>query len=115
MSVIHRDGVEYGQKYLPCIWPIINSLSSLSVPARSNSLPPRDSRNFFDSPTNQPSQNGFVAPKSVRHDHLSVTFDSSSRDGTDTLAEMVLRIVLDFRCHSMPEARVGKDFGLVER
>lgn len=103
------------REYLPCIWPIINSLSSLSVPARSNSLPPRDSRNFFERPTNQPSQKGFVAPRSVRQNHLSVAVDSSSSDGTETRADVVLRIVLDFRCHSMPEASVGKDFGLVER
>src|SRR5277367_5819232 len=84
----------------PCIWPIISSLSSLSVPASRSSLPPRDSRNFLESPTNQFSQNGLVAERSVRHlhwdgDEVVVVEGLSSvrRGGTETRAELVLRMV----------------------
>lgn len=58
-----------GNESLPCIWPIISSLSRRSVPARSNSLPPLASRNFLLSPMNQFSQYGFVAARLVRHVH----------------------------------------------
>jgi hypothetical protein len=89
----------------PCIWPIINSLSSLSVPASRRSLPPRDSRNFLESPTNQFSQKGVVAERSVRQVHWDGDdvvvveeeeeeekeeeegLSSISRDGTEMRAE----------------------------
>ena len=83
----------------PCICPIINSLSSRSVPARMRSFPPRASRNFRLRPMNQFSQNGFVAVRFVRQIH---GFDASDggislrrRDGTEAHAEVRLRIVRD--------------------
>src|SRR5271170_205450 len=105
----------------PCIWPIISSLSSLSVPASRSSLPPRDSRNFLESPTNQFSQKGLVAERSVRQIHwdgddvVEEGLSSISRDGTETRAELVLRMVRERVCHSMPLAREGKEVGRVER
>src|SRR5271168_1047342 len=103
----------------PCIWPIISSLSSLSVPASRSSLPPRDSRNFLESPTNQFSQKGLVAERSVRQIHwdgddvVEEGLSSISRDGTETRAELVLRMVRERVCHSMPLAREGKEVGRV--
>lgn len=109
----------------PCICPIINSLSNLSVPASSSNLPPLARRNLLDKPTNQFSQNGFVAERSVRHVHCRWLPDaaevdeelisSTSRGGTETRAEVVLRMVRERVCHSMPEARDGKEVGRVER
>jgi hypothetical protein len=105
----------------PCIWPIISSLSSLSVPASRSSLPPRDSRNFLESPTNQFSQKGLVAERSVRHLHwdgdevVVEGLSSVRRGGTETRAELVLRMVRERVCHSMPLAREGKEVGRVER
>lgn len=64
------DG-EGGEKDLPCICPIINSLSNLSVPARRRSLPPRAERNLLLRPVNQSCQNGWVAARSVRQVHDS--------------------------------------------
>ena len=86
--------------YIPCICPIINSLSSLSVPANRSSLPPRASRNFLLRPVNQFSQKGFVLARSVRHFQdvatcESVDGSSRRRPWTDTRAEAVLRIVRD--------------------
>src|SRR4051812_32186237 len=54
---------------IPCICPIVNSVSNRSVPASNNIFPPLASRNFLLSPTNQPSQNGCVAARSVFHTH----------------------------------------------
>ena len=75
----------------PCIWPMMSSLSSRSVPARIRSLPPRAVRNFLLRPTNQPSQNGRDAAKSV----LQVQADSDESlglgrrsAGTDTRADV---------------------------
>lgn len=84
-------------KRIPCICPIINSLSNLSVPASSSSLPPRASRNFLLKPTNQFSQKGFVAERLVRHtqgrDGSLGSLSSYNRDGTEARAEVVFRIV----------------------
>ena len=111
------------ERDVPCIWPIISSLSSLSVPASRSSLPPRDSRNFLESPTNQFSQKGLVAERSVRHLHWDgdevvgeeEELSSVRRGGTETRAELVLRMVRERVCHSMPLAREGKEVGRVER
>jgi hypothetical protein len=85
-------------------------------------LPPRDSRNFLESPTNQFSQKGLVAERSVRQVHWDGDdvveeegFSSISRDGTETRAELVLRMVRERVCHSIPLAREGKEVGRVER
>ena len=105
----------------PCICPIISSLSSLSVPASRSSLPPQDSRNFLESPMNQFSQKGLVAERSVRQVHwdgddvVEEGLFSIRRDGTETRAELVLRMVRERVCHSMPLAREGKEVGRVER
>ena len=75
----------------------MSSLSSLSVPANSSSFPPLASRNFLRSPINQFSQNGFVADRLVRQTQglEGSAGDGSSKikEGTDALAEPVLRIV----------------------
>lgn len=91
----------------PCIWPIINSLSNLSVPASSRSLPPFPSKNFLLRPLNQFSQNDCVARRSVRHVHgrgsagveWSGFLSSRSKDGTVTQAEVALRMVRDRMLH----------------
>ena len=87
------------------------------MPASISSLPPDDERNLDDSPVNQSDQKGFVSWRLVRHSHgPSDGFVGSMRSGgTDTLAEVVLRIVRERVCHSMPEARDGKDVGRVMR
>src|SRR5256885_1598964 len=97
-----RDQKGHCQKKLeniPCICPIVNSLSSLSVPARSSSLPPLASKNFLLSPTNQPSQNGCVLAKSVRQtqvrDGVSGDGFCRRRAGTAIRADVLLRIVRD--------------------
>jgi hypothetical protein len=86
-------------KNIPCIWPIVNSLSNLSVPARSSSLPPLASKNFLLSPLNQPSQNGCVLAKSVRQTQVrdGVCGDGFClrRAGTAIRADVLLRIVRD--------------------
>lgn len=135
MELNRREG-----KNSPCICPIINSLSNLSVPARMSSLPPRASRNFLLSPMNQFSQNGFVAARFVLQTHGLVGsegFDSSwSNEGTEMRAEVLLRIVRDrvlvlvldilflflkrdgllfTYCHSIPEDIEGNLVGRVER
>lgn len=53
--------------------------------------------NFLLSPTNQFSQNGLVAARSVRHFHGLDESDGSSRrrPGTETRADMLFRIVRD--------------------
>ena len=87
-------------------------------------MPPQDSRNFLESPTNQFSQKGLVAERSVRQIHWDGDdvveeeeegLSSISRDGTETRAELVLRMVRERVCHSMPLAREGKEVGRVER
>lgn len=93
----YRQLAEWFSKCIPCICPIINSLSNLSVPASSSSLPPRASRNFLLKPTNQFSQKGFVAERLVRHtqgrDGSLGSLSSYKRDGTEARAEVVFRIV----------------------
>lgn len=85
--------------YIPCICPIISSLSSRSVPASSNSFPPFASRNFLLRPTNQSCQKGCVAARSVRQTQAFAAFEAfgswRSREGTETRAEVVLRMVRD--------------------
>lgn len=93
----YRQLAERFSKRIPCICPIINSLSNLSVPASSSSLPPRASRNFLLKPTNQFSQKGFVAERLVRHtqgrDGSLGSLSSYNRDGTEARADVVFRIV----------------------
>lgn len=97
MPNVYRQLTDVFLKRIPCICPIINSLSSLSVPASSSSLPPRASRNFLLKPTNQFSQKGFVAERLVRHtqgrDGSLGSLSSYKRDGTEARAEVVFRIV----------------------
>lgn len=100
VSMIPSDDrrlVERSAKLIPCICPIINSLSNLSVPASSSNLPPRASRNFLLKPTNQFSQKGFVAERLVRHtqgrDGSLGSLSSYKRDGTEARAEVAFRIV----------------------
>lgn len=84
-------------------------------------MPPQDSRNFLESPMNQFSQKGLVAERSVRQVHwdgddvVEEGLFSIRRDGTETRAELVLRMVRERVCHSMPLAREGKEVGRVER
>lgn len=77
----------------------MSSLSSLSVPARSKSFPPRASRNFLLRPINQFSQNGLVADKLVRQTQGlegSAGWPSSYiKEGTEARAEVEFRIVRD--------------------
>lgn len=67
------------------------------MPANSNNLPPLASRNFLLRPLNQSSQKGFVSARFVRQiqgrDVSEGVFSSVSKDGTETRAEVVLRIV----------------------
>ena len=85
------------RKDSPCICPIVNSLSSRSVPASSSNFPPLAARNFELSPTNQFSQNGCVALRLVRQVHVEGVEDENgeaqSREGTETRADKELRIV----------------------
>jgi hypothetical protein len=75
----------------------------------------------LESPTNQFSQKGLVAERSVRHLHwdgdevIVEGLSSVRRGGTETRAELVLRMVRERVCHSMPLAREGKEVGRVER
>ncbi len=46
---------------------------------------------------------------------MSLDLDSTRSEGTETRAEVVFLMVLDLRCHSIPEAREGNDLGRVER
>lgn len=128
--------------HVPCICPIISSLSSRSVPARSSSFPPRESRNFRLRPINQFSQNGFVAERSVRHTQgreASLGWLSSYiSDGTEARADVLFRMVrervlrdlvsmvllrgteceggsMETHCHSIPDASDGNRVGRVER
>lgn len=104
------NGSKRVKKCLPCIWPIINSLSNRSVPASNNSFPPRASRNFRLKPTNQFSQKGFVAERFVRHNQgraVSVgSLSSYKSDGTEARADVVLRIVRERVLHG--EHKKGK-------
>lgn len=67
------------------------------MPASSNNLPPLASRNFLLRPLYQSSQKGFVSARFVRQiqgrDVSEVVSASVSRDGTETRAEVMLRIV----------------------
>lgn len=103
--------------YFPCIWPIISSLSSLSVPARMSSLPPAASRNFLLRPTNQLCQKGCVAARSVRQrqGRAEPSAASTRSAGTETEVEAGLRMVRERRCHSMPDESDAKAEGRVER
>jgi hypothetical protein len=63
-----------------------------------------------------------VAERSVRHLHWDGDevvevegLSSVRRGGTETRAELVLRMVRERVCHSMPLAREGKEVGRVER
>ena len=102
--------------YFPCIWPIISSLSNLSVPAKMSSLPPVASRNFLLRPTNQFCQNGCVLARSVRQcqGRAEPSAASTRSAGTETEVDAGLRMVRDRRCHSMPEETDGKEEGRVE-
>ena len=51
---------------LPCICPIINSLSNLSVPANTNNLAVRALKNILESPSNHERQYGAVDRRGVR-------------------------------------------------
>lgn len=107
-----------GEVELPCICPIVNSLSNLSVPASNNNFPPLASKNFLLNPTNQPSQNGCVAARSVLHPQVLLLLSPSSnfnKAGTLVLALIEFRIVRDRMCHSIPEDKEAKPRGRVER
>lgn len=106
---------------LPCIWPMVNSVSNRSVPARTSSLAVRRAKNFLDMPSNQPDfklsrqvldygcssfgdspcQYGSVKRKSVRKSKGNPECSLSSAvaclmiEGQDTLADSKLRRVLD--------------------
>ena len=87
---------------IPCICPIISSLSNRSVPASRSSFPPLAFRNFLLKSRNQPSQKGCVAVRSVCHVHgrESVPGDWGRRswrrsEGTEIRAELRLRMVWD--------------------
>ena len=58
---------------LPCIWPIVRGLSSLSVPARTSNFGAFTCRYSSDSPWYQPCQNGWLIPRSVLHTHLCLS------------------------------------------
>jgi hypothetical protein len=77
----------------------VRLVSNRSVPASNRSFPPFASRNFLLNPINQSSQKGFVAARSVCHlnflEELVARGSSWSREGTETLADAVLRIVRD--------------------
>ncbi len=121
---------------VPCICPIMSSLSKRSVPASNRSFPPLASRNFLLNPMNQSSQKGFVAARLVCHLYFREVLASSgsswSKEGTETRADSELRIVRErvlwtgqqrtvnkglgyTGCHSIPEATDGKPDGRVER
>ena len=98
-SFIVRSSMD-SRYHIPCICPIISSLSRRSVPANRSNLPPRAARNFLLNPINQPSQKGCVAARSVRQIQLlawlAVAAGSRSwcnSEGTEMRADVALRIV----------------------
>lgn len=88
---------------VPCIWPMISSLSRRSVPARRRSLPPLAVRNLWLRPVNQVFQKGWVADRLVRQDQggwvlevvgvVVVVVGWWRREGTEMRAEVGERIV----------------------
>ena len=66
---------------------------------------------------NQSDQKGFVSCRLVRHSHgpSGGSVGSTRSGGTDTRADVVLRMVRERVCHSMPEASEGNEVGRVMR
>lgn len=95
---------------LPCICPIINSLSNRSVPASKSNFPPLALRNFSLRPTNQPCQKGCVAARSVRQVQGLGSFKSDDgcrswrrSEGTEMRAAVVFRMVRERRLRFIKE------------
>lgn len=61
-----KGSISLEKCHLPCICPIMSSLSSRSVPASKSNFPPFAVRNLWLRPMNQPSQKGCVAARLVR-------------------------------------------------
>lgn len=55
---------------IPCIWPTVSSLSSLSTPANNNTLGAGIFKNDADNPLNQPNQCCSVFAKSIRQTYF---------------------------------------------
>src|SRR5271154_3542298 len=108
--------------YLPCICPIVSSLSSRSVPANNRSLAPRADRNFEDNEVNQEGQKDAVRERGVRQMRdcwagveglvSCVGGGEGTRSGgTETRADAALRIVRLRMCQSMAAGKEGKEAG----
>lgn len=65
---------------------------------------------------NQEDQNGFVEERSVRQVYVTgLLVESVSRGGTETRADVVLRMVRERRCQFIALGMEGKEVGLVRR
>jgi len=128
-----------GTEGLPCICPIVNSVSSLSVPANNSILPPLPLKNFPLNPRNQPSQKGCVLAKSVLHVHSfcllaplsalpspcaalllplllpATLLFLTSNPGTLTLALIPFLSVLERTCHSIASLTESNPVGRVAK
>lgn len=104
---------------LPCIWPMVNALSKVSLVDKISNLvsfvcSKLQFKNFCDNPENHVSQYGAIAWRLAFQTNFPFCTDVS-KSGTLIRADSSFRSIRDCKCHWMAWAYVAKDFGRLLR